>query len=312
MKKIILLTTLISLSLSLLYNCFTTSAWAGSSLKGWELSEKNTGLKGDYTKLKIIKPEDVGSLARKTLFVSKNNITISDKHIPYQVVVTGKGVIFERCRFQPTTTGKGSPLIRSQESRAIFRDCEMDFSKVPIEQAYMSIGITLCGEIYRCNIYGSSTGIYISNNKSKETSIAEGNYIHGLRFQRPAHVDGLTIRRCDGQGGMIIRNNRIITDVPATGALFIQAWAGHINNVLIEGNLLQGYGHCLGLESNKHGYGKNMRAINNRLDAWTVQGAGPWYTTVAGGTSWSVWKDNYAYDAKAKDFKGQVVNLKKK
>lgn len=281
------------------------------TLSSWKIDETNTGLKGDYSNLTLINPEEVGSLAANTLSVSKNDITISDKQIPYTVIVTGTGVRFERCRFQPVTVGQGIPLIRSQETRAVFSDCEMDFSLVPIEQAYMSIGITLCGEIYRCNIHGSSTGIYISNNSSDQASVAEGNLVHGLRFMEPAHVDGLTIRRCDGTGGMIIRNNYIRVDPSrATGALFIQAWGGHIDNVLIEGNFLQGYGHCLALEYNEHGYGSNMRAINNRFDAWTVDGGGPWYTTVAGGDGWAAWEDNYVYDeeASADDYRGAAVD----
>jgi len=281
---------------------------AVTTLKGWELDETNTGLKGDYSKLTEITVSDVGCISYGNLVVNIDNITISDKFIPYTVIIEADGVVFERCMFQPASCGTGMPLIFTQDTRVVFRDCEMDFSGIPIDIVYFSIGVNLTGEIYRCNIYGAATGISIHNPDSGKASVAEGNYIHDLRYREPAHVDGLTVRNCSGSGGMVIRNNKIIVDVLATGPLFMQALQGHIDNVLVEGNLLQGYGSSLVIEYNKYGYGGNIQAVNNRLDSWNTGGGGPWFGYHDGGPGWAVWEENYVYDAASEDCKGPVIN----
>lgn len=277
---------------------------------GWYLDETNTGLRGDHSKLTPIEIDKVGYINAQPLYIAVDNITISDKFIPYPVVVVAKNVVFERCFFQPPDQGAGVPCIISEQTRAIFKDCEMDFSNVPIEK--VGIGIVLIGEIYRCNIYGSSSGISIHNPDSYETSVAEGNYVHDLRFHGEAHVDGLTIRNCNGPGGMRITNNHILVEsVIATGPLFIEPLQGPINNVLIEDNLLQGYGNTISLgHSSYYRYGDNMQAKNNRLDAWTMGGGGPCYGTTGGSKpGWAVWSENYSYDEENHndDYKGVLI-----
>lgn len=297
---------------------FTTQLFGCSlayeSAPGWERNETNTGLRGNYSNLTEINVTDVGYIdAGGLLRIDKNNITISDKRIPYNIIVPASGVVIERCLFQPTDCGLGMPLIMAAEtsdspgiSHVIFKDCEMDFSNIPLEKVYMSIGVSIKGEIYRCNIYGSSTGISILNTGSDKPSIAEGNYIHGLRYREPAHVDGLTIRNSSGTGGIIIKNNYILVECTATGALFMQALQGPIYNVIIEGNLIQGFGNCIGLEYNANGY-DNIQAINNRIDPWTISGAGPWYGYHSGGSGWTVWIDNYSYNERDTDCKGKII-----
>jgi hypothetical protein len=71
-----------------------------------------------------------------------------------------------------------------------------------------------------------------------------------------------------------VRNNRFdCNSGNDTGALFIQTYSGNIDNVVIEGNLLEGATYQLVLGA---GYGhnySNMSAINNRMSG-TGYGAG--------------------------------------
>lgn len=275
--------------------------------KGWEieLNGSNTGLNGDYSNLTNITPSDVGYLNAGVLYVTASNITISDKQIEYPVIMQNSmGVIFDKCRIQPTSCGVGSPIVQAVNTNTTFRDCELDFNNIPLNQVYMSIGVVIVnGIIERCNVYGSSTGISIHNTSNTMASIAEGNFVHDLRYQSPAHIDGVTIRKCWGMGS-IIRNNRIITDSISgtTGACFIQPLEGYINNVLIQGNLFEGYGYNLWVENSGSHYGANMVSIDNRFNAY--QG---WYTYVDGGPGWYEWSENYIDDPLVEDHKGAVI-----
>jgi len=88
-----------------------------------------------------------------------------------------------------------------------------------------------------------------------------------------------------------------------SGTLFIQAWAGPINNTLIEGNMMETYGWCIPLEYNNYGYGNNMRSRNNRF---VRLGFGPGYVT--GGPGWAEWTENYYYDPNGIDGKGTLTS----
>jgi len=289
------------------------SLYPETALKGWQLNTNNTGLCNDYTGLVDIDPSTVGRIEQlnNVLYITIPGVTITYKRINYPIVIEASGVTIEHCLIRPNAAGYGVPIV--QAGNATIRDSEIDCSAIPLNQVGFSIAVA--GEnciIERCNIHGASTGIGIHNSSPSRISVAQGNYIHDLRlYTNPntgetAHVDGLTIRRSNGLG-VIVRNNFIrVEPNQATGALFIQA-NSYINNVLVQGNLLQGYGNCLCLEQNTAGYGYNMFANNNRLDAWTVQGAGPWYAAVAGGPGWNEWTNNYAYDPNSNDCQGIVI-----
>ncbi len=279
--------------------------------KGWEIdiNGNNTGLKGDHSNLTALTPTSVGYLNAGVLYVTASNITISNKQIQYPVIMQNNstGVIFDKCLVQPTSCGLGSPIVQAVNTNTTFRDCEFDFDGIPIEQVNLSIGIVVVnGIIERCNVYGSSTGISIHNTSNTMVSIAEGNFVHDLRYyEPPAHIDGITIRKSWGMG-TIIRNNRIITDSPdgTTGACFLKPLEGFINNVLIQGNLFEGYGTNLWLENSNSHYGSNMVAIDNRFNAYQGQG---WYTFVDGGPGWYQWSENYIDDPVDDDHKGAVI-----
>ena len=117
------------------------------------------------------------------------------------------------------------------------------------------------------------------------------------------HSDAFTIRDFAGTNRQaIIRNNRFDCDsVNATGALFLQPYAGKINNVIIDGNLLEGNGYQLALEQHNNGY-TNVKATNNRFSG---TGYGATYRT--GGEGWTQWTANHLYTATATNGIGKTV-----
>jgi hypothetical protein len=105
---------------------------------------------------------------------------------------------------------------------------------------------------------------------------------------------------------MTVRNNRIDADAKyCTGAFFLQATFGFLDNILMEGNLLEGTGFNSRLEYSAGGYGTHIRALNNRFSS--LSGAG----IVSGGPGWAQWQDNYVNDPSQPDNKGDVVPERK-
>lgn len=283
------------------------SLYPESSLKGWQLDENNTGLRGDYSKLTVLDPYSVGTITNNTLYITSPNITISDKRIEYTIIVDAPGVTIRNCLIIPTAGGSaGVPFV--QVDNATIIDTDVDCSLIDINA--FGACITVSGQnciIESCNISGGGTGISIQNTSDTMVSVAEGNYIHGLRsIAGVSHNDGLTIRISTGIG-VIVRNNCLRVDpadpAQATGPLFIQA-QGHIDNVLVEGNLLQGYGYATALDYNTGGYGYNMRAVNNRFDPWNGTN---WSAAISGGPGWHIWEDNFLYNKKAVNYRGAVI-----
>jgi hypothetical protein len=280
-----------------------------SELMGWELDETNTGLKGDYSNLTELSDfTGIGYLGSELgpLYITANNITISNRQINYMTIVQGTGVVIDKCLIRPISGGGGMPNVML--SNTIIQDSELDASLIPAENVFAGISASGGCRIYRCNIHHMSTGVQIYN-ESSTTTVVEGNYIHGLRYVSPAHIDGLTIRRAEGPS-TIIRNNRIIAAASAvTGAFFIQAQA-YIDNVLIEGNLLEGDGYNFCLDYNAAGYGNHMQVINNRFNLYDYDGGiGFGEAYIAGGPGLYAWSDNYDYDADGEDGKGTMISM---
>ena len=108
---------------------------------------------------------------------------------------------------------------------------------------------------------------------------------------------GITAARWSGPGGRVVATALR----RARRATFVQAYAGRIDNLTVEGNLLEGNGYQLGLEASRYGYG-TVTAVNNRFSG---TGFGPRY--VSGGVGWATWADNYLYAPGAIDARGTVV-----
>ncbi len=281
-------------------------------LMGWELNNKNTGLKGDYSKLKPF-DESTAKVEYGTMKIPAG-MTISDKIISRQLDLSSGKITIERCLIKPDYVGNGMPIIGGAGSDTIIRDSEIDGSRIPpvMPDGKPRMGYPFAysgnGIVERCYIHDSGSGIWINSINSK-LSVVQGNFIHKTRFTGEAHIDGVTIRRSDG-AGIIIKNNRIVCDSSkgTTGAIFIQPYQGFINNVQIEGNLLEGYGYNLILETKGSGYGKNMIVKNNRFNTFS----GGWgSSTVDGGPGWHEWAENYKDNPSSPDRKGEIIPVKK-
>ena len=277
-----------------------------TELKGWELDETNTGLKQDYSGLTDFDAAGAdassGYLPEWGTLTLYAGATVTDRIISNELNLEAGGITLRRCLIRPVSVGMGMPLIVA--GNAVLQDCEIDGSLIPDANIVYSIAFSGTGIIERCDIHDAATGIFINNN-SRKISVAQGNYIHDLRWISPAHMDGMTIRGSSG-AGLIMRNNRSIcgSSEGSTGALFIQPYSSYIDNVLIKGNLLEGYGYTLSLEDRGYGYGENMRAINNRFNPYP----GSWGpVAVDGGPGWYEWTDNYRYDSSAEDGRGDKI-----
>lgn len=276
-------------------------ASTGAVLSGWQLTKSNTGLPG------------VG-LSCDDLPVYQGPSTVPRDTTIYRQKITkllnleaGKITIDQSC-FRPTqgTTGHAIAFSNAATEDVIIRDSDLDGTAVQDDHD-VAFACAVAGHnfvLQRNRIFGWGCGFWARGNKAV---LAEGNYVYGLRsWGEPAtngsHSDGATIRDYSGPL-MTIRNNRIDADAPnTTGAFFIQAWAGFIDHMLIEGNLFEGGGYQLILETNNHDYGNDMRALNNRF---SKTGFGASYYT--GGPGWSEWQDNFVNAPGQPDNKGQVV-----
>jgi hypothetical protein len=290
-----------------------TAPPSSSALPGWKLNESNTGLAafgivgGDLPVYTGPYEIPAGSFISGVRFTSPVSL--------YQGNIT-----IEKSYFQPTSAGRGLPIVSTTnyngdyepgKGKVIIRDSEFDGSKLSTETAGWATAFIGIADLQRNYVHGFGSGFALMNTGSQLDSLIEGNYITKLvAFGNPAttgnHNDAFTIRdfsdaqRSDRKA--IIRNNRFVADSDnATGAFFIQAYSGRIDNVSIENNLLEGKGYNLGLEANNGGY-SNVDAINNRFNP---TGFGSTYTN--GGPGWDTWQNNYRFNPLIADGAGTAV-----
>jgi hypothetical protein len=290
--------------------------------KGWELNETNTGLAGagiDKYSLPLYQPPS-NQIQYGTWYVPANTV-VREKRIEVGGIVLSAGnITFERCWFHPLSVGRGMPLIHNEQADPALpnyiRDSDIDGTGIAwnadgTNPACGSIAISTVNiHVERCNIWGFGSGIALGG---QHTASVEDTYIHDLvqgewvLGSGQSHQDGLTIRNYTGTSS-VIKNNYILTNPlsqMATGPIFFQAtWNDcFIDNVLIEGNLLAGYGYSLALERDNGGYGTNMRAINNRFNPFNG-----WFAYVEHGPGWAEWQNNYHNDPSLTDNSGAVVS----
>lgn len=272
---------------------------------GWELDASKTGL--------APKGLSCGSLP---LYGGSGKptagTTISEKRIATTLDLSNGNITIEKSCIQPTSVGGGLPLVTTTDynncpsacaltpTTVTIRDSEIDgslLSASSIAQACAFLGI---GNIERNYIHGMGSGICMFNTGSSLSATIQGNYVHQLRAFGGSHNEAFTIRdfptNTNPSRFMNILNNRFdASSGNDTGAAFIQTYGGDINNVLFEGNLLEGEGYQLGLEAGFGNiYGTSMRVNNNRF---TGTGYGVGYITDAGlGYGWSQWTNNYLYN----------------
>jgi len=244
---------------------------------------------------------------------------ISGKLITTTLNLSAGNITIEKSCIQPTSVGTGMPVVATKDfntmkittAKVIIRDSEFDGSKLSAYSAAYSAGFIGIADLLRNYIHGFGSGIALMDTGQTLSATVEGNYVTDLLSYGDAsgngtHADAFTIRdfsaASSSQRSLIVRNNRFDCDAKnATGALFIQTYAGRIDNVLIEGNLLEGDGYQLGLNQLYSPY-SNLRAVNNRFS-----GTGWGAAYVQGGGGWADWSSNYIYNANASNGQGSVV-----
>lgn len=282
-------------------------------LHGWDLAPTNTGL-ARYGLTCDALPAYAGSDRPDA------GTLISEVRIVQPLNLSAGNITIERSCIQPTSVVHGDPVLTTTDnntgqitnSGVTIRDSEIDGSLLDDSDAAWATGFLGVADLLNNYVHHLGSGIGLMNTGSELSSRIEGNYVTDLlAWGDPAttgnHSDAFTIRDFDaavnGHRTVVVSNNRFDCDSPsATGALFIQTYAGNIDNLTVEGNLLEGGGYQLGLEANYgHAY-SNVRSINNRFSG---TGWGATYRT--GGPGWSQWSDNYIMDPNASDGRGQPV-----
>jgi hypothetical protein len=287
---------------------------SGSDSLGWQLNGTNSGLARlgvDKSKLALY------SGPAKPV----SGTTISDKRIETCLDLSAGGVTIERCWIHPLTATKGNHLIVTYDNNnaqapapamVTIRDSDIDGTAIDAYTVCGALAFSGGGTIQRCNIYGAGSGIGVWHAGTSLPVIVEGNYIHGLRaWGDPAttgsHNDGFTVREYRGPS-VIVRNNRIdCSSGNDTGAFFIQPYSGFIDNVLAQGNLLEGLGYQMIVERNNYDYGTHLRSVNNRF---SCTGFGAGYVDKKGlGYGWAEWNGNFRNDASKADNQGAIVTI---
>lgn len=247
--------------------------------------------------------------------------TISGQLITNGLDLSAGGIMIERSCIQPTSIGRGLPVLTTTDNNVTFlpgpepvtiRDSEIDGSRLGTEMGALSTGFIGIATVQRNYVHHLGSGIALFHSGASLDALIENNYVTDLLGWGDAattgnHSDAFTIRdfsnveRPDRKA--VIRNNRFDCDSPnPTGAFFIQAYAGRIDNVTIEGNLLEGSGYQLALEAKDSGY-SNITATDNRFSG---TGFGAVYVT--GGPGFASWQDNYVYAAAAPGARGTAVS----
>ncbi len=276
-------------------------------LMGWQLNETNTGLAGAGIDKNSLPVYDGPSTLEQGTVISLKKITTP-------LILVNGNITLDRCWIQPADTwGVGSLVFTydpfmgtaSQYPNTII-DCDIDGSAITDPYVYADCAVRGIATVQRSNIFGMGDGICVFGS-GQLNALIENNYVHDLRGGiyggQQSHNESATIRSFDGTS-LIWRNNYLISRTGSdSGALFIQAWAGYIDHVLIEGNLFYTANWCIALEANNFGYGNDMKANNNRFVDY---GYGP--VAVSGGPGWAEWTENYYDDPADPDHKGEPAN----
>ncbi len=287
-------------------------------LMGWEINPTNIGLAPHGLSCDTL-PEYTGSTTppdgtviserriTQPLYVYRGNITITKSCIkttsngPYGMITTWD------------TLCPHPQCVEEALGQVTITDSEFDGSLMTNQQVAYTAAFMGVAILERNYIHDFGSGIAFYKTGTQNTAAAINNYVEKMRaYGNPAttgsHNESFTIRDYNTSGNpsrtMAVRGNYFKIDSGNdTGSLFIQAYAGFINNVTVENNYLLGSGYQLILEYHNAGYGNNMRSINNRF---TSTGFGPGYTT--GGSGWAQWTDNHIYNAGQPGGKGAIVS----
>lgn len=308
--------------------CALLSALAGSAgaqtpLRGWQLTPANTGLAA-------IGRHTCDSLPRYTGNARvPAGARLADLRFETPLDLSAGDIVIERSCFRPASLSEGTAVLTTTDyARCVDDDCPPAKGRVEIRDSEISGALVSqrriarscaflgVGILERNYIHDTGSGICFYNTGAQYDAVADGNYVHRLRSYGSggdaSHNSAATVR--DFPTGvnplrrMLIRNNRLdIRSGNDTGALFFQT-AADIDQVRIEGNLFEGEGYQLILESRwGHRYGRALSVVDNRFSV-TGYGYGYVYDEDARlGYGWSVWTDNYRNDPARPDHRGDAL-----
>lgn len=278
---------------------------------GWQLSESTVGLARLGISCDSLPTYTGPSKPASGTAISMKKITLSELDL------SNGNITLDRVCVKPSSAGNRASIIfgynpdtgDNQLGSITIKDSDIDGSSASNNLIYATCAFRGAGSLYRNNIWGMGSGICYFGSSSVTTSVIEQNYVHDLRAgmygspSQQSHNESATIRSFTGTS-MVWRNNKLISKSGAdSGALFIQTYAGKIQNVTLDGNYFDSYGYDLPLEASYGNSYSNMQAVNNRF---VISGYGVGYTT--GGPGWAVWSNNHIYDQNAVDAKGKLAS----
>lgn len=294
----------------------TATASDGANRRGWMLTTVNIGLAPhglDCNTLPLY--QGSGKPAAGTI--------IREVRVTTPLDLSNGNILIERACIRPASVGSHhaylvtTTICEGGECRApavgdvVIRDSEIDGSALPAKDIAGSCAFLGVGTLERNLMHGMGSGICFFETGPKHSARATQNYVRGLRSwgdpSKPdgSHNEAATVRDFRDAPGRKVEfiNNRLdCSGGNETGALFLQPTWLPIHNVTIQGNLLEGGGWNLYLESTKNAsYGK-VSATNNRFlpTGWgaVANPSGPGFTS---------WQDNFLYDPLAEDGRGERV-----
>lgn len=281
-------------------------------MAGWKLTADNVGLRAAGLSCENL-PVYAGPAELSS------GTKISEKRITRALDLSAGDITIEKSCVQPTSVTRGMPVLTttnnsdksSAAGKVTIKDSEIDGSQLDHDSAAWATAFIGVADLTNNYVHDLGSGIALMNTGDTLSAHVEHNYVTNLLATGDPtttgnHSSAFTIRDFDSTRNSdrkaAIVNNRFDCDSPnATGAFFIQAWSGRIDNLYVEGNLLEGDGYQLILERNQHSY-SNMSAVNNRLT-----GTGFGAARVADGPGWAIWEDNHLYDRTMTGSRGEII-----
>lgn len=204
-------------------------------------------------------PPEVTLKDAEGFVVRDSGAVIEGLNIRGGVVIDAPNVTLRNCRI--TYDGFYVVLIKGGIKGTVIQNCEID--------NLGSGGQCIAGQgsFLRNNLRNCADGIAVGG----DDTLIEGNYIHDMRGTPDSHFDGI---QADGNlSHLTIRNNTIINENIQTSAIMVDNYAGPIDGVLIEKNLLIGGGYTVYLNEVAKGQLRggpvtNVTFINNQLAGW--------------------------------------------
>lgn len=301
----------------------SATAAAQQPLRGWELTPANTGLAAIGTHTCDSLPRYTGGAKLPA------GARLSDLRFEAPLDLSAGDIVIERSCFRPTSLSEGTAVLTTTDysrcvndtcppakGRVEIRDSEISGALISQRRISRSCAFLGVGILERNYIHDTGSGICFYNTGPQYDAVADGNYVHRLRSYgsggNASHNSAATVRDFDTAANplrrMLIRNNRLdIRSGNDTGSLFFQT-AADIDQVRVEGNLFEGNGYQLILESRwGQRYGRALSAVDNRFSV-TGYGYGYVYDEDARlGYGWSEWIDNYRNDPGKPDHRGDAL-----